>query len=191
MPADSSFESQAVENPSGSGRGTARSIARIGAIFAMDGSLDGETYVSRRMIDEATTEQAYGPCPYLGVMKLGLGLGLDSPEFPAASATCFHWGGFGGSAIMMDRRTGVSIGYALGRLVLYYRNNIREWINDHFGRQIFDASIYGLNEIPAELRTLDEVMICGLAFILCTLAAVPPAWMVGRMEPARALRNDR
>ena len=112
LPADSSFESQAVENPSGSGRGTARSIARIGAIFAMDGSLDGETYVSRRMIDEATTEQAYGPCPYLGVMKLGLGLGLDSPEFPAASATCFHWGGFGGSAIMMDRRTGVSIGYA-------------------------------------------------------------------------------
>ena len=112
LPADSSFESQAVENPSGSGRGTARSIARIGAIFAMDGTLDGETYVSRRMIDEATTEQAYGPCPYLGVMKLGLGLGLDSPEFPAASATCFHWGGFGGSAIMMDRRTGVSIGYA-------------------------------------------------------------------------------
>lgn len=111
-PADTSFESESVEAPSGSGRGTALSIARIGAIFAMDGTLDGETYVSRRLIEEAATEQAYGPCPYLGVMKLGLGVGLDSPEFPAASPTCFHWGGYGGSAIMMDRKTRVSIGYA-------------------------------------------------------------------------------
>lgn len=86
---------------------------------------------------------------------------------------------------------GTGLGYGLGLLVLHYRNGLREWINDRFGHQIFDSSIYGLTEIPADLRTLDEVMICGLAFILCTLAAVPPAWMVGRMEPARALRNDR
>ena len=86
---------------------------------------------------------------------------------------------------------GTGIGYGLGRLVLYFRNDLRTWINDRFGHQIFDSSIYGLNEIPAQLRGLDEVMICGLAFILCTLAAGPPAWMVGRMAPARALRNDR
>ncbi len=86
---------------------------------------------------------------------------------------------------------GTGLGYLLGRLVLYFRNDLRTVINDWFGHQIFDAAIYGLNEIPAELRTLDQVMICGLAFILCTLAAVPPAFMVGRMEPARALRNDR
>jgi lipoprotein-releasing system permease protein len=81
--------------------------------------------------------------------------------------------------------------YALGRLVLFYRNDIRTWINNNFGRQIFDPAIYGLHEIPAELRGFDELLICAIAFILCTLAAVPPAWMVGRMEPARALRNDR
>ena len=86
---------------------------------------------------------------------------------------------------------GVGLGYLAGRTVLYFRNDIRAWINDWFGHQIFDAGIYGLNEIPADLRGLDELMICALAFILCTLAAVPPAWMVGRMEPARALRNDR
>ena len=86
---------------------------------------------------------------------------------------------------------GVGLGYVIGRTVLHFRNDIREWINDRFGHQIFDSSIYGLTEIPAELRGLDELMICGLAFILCTLAAVPPAFLVGRMEPARALRNDR
>ncbi|HWB06531.1 MAG TPA: FtsX-like permease family protein [Verrucomicrobiales bacterium] len=86
---------------------------------------------------------------------------------------------------------GTGIGYALGRLVLYFRNDLRTWINDRFGHQIFDSAIYGLNEIPAELRNYDQVLICGIAFVLCTLAAVPPALIVGRMEPARALRNDR
>ena len=86
---------------------------------------------------------------------------------------------------------GTGIGYGLGLLVLHFRNDLRTWINDRFGHQIFDSSIYGLSEIPSDLRTLDEVAICSIAFVLCTLAAVPPAWMVGRMEPARALRNDR
>ena len=86
---------------------------------------------------------------------------------------------------------GTGLGYGIGRLVLAYRNNLRDWINDTFGHQIFDAAIYGLNEIPAELRGMDEIYICGIAFVLCTLAAVPPAFLVGRMEPARALRNDR
>ena len=86
---------------------------------------------------------------------------------------------------------GVGLGYAMGKAVLVYRNDIRSFINEHFAWKIFDERIYGLQSIPAELRTLDVVIICGIAFILCTLAAVPPALAVGRMAPARALRNDR
>jgi lipoprotein-releasing system permease protein len=86
---------------------------------------------------------------------------------------------------------GTGLGYLLGRVILYYRNDLRGWINEHFGRQIFDPAIYGLNEIPAELSNTDVVIICGIAFVLCTLAAIPPAFLVGRMEPAKALRNDR
>lgn len=86
---------------------------------------------------------------------------------------------------------GTALGYGLGLLVLEFRNNIRSWINDTFGHQIFDSSIYGLTEIPAELRTLDQVSICAIGLVLCTLSALIPAFLVGRMEPARALRNDR
>jgi ABC-type lipoprotein release transport system permease subunit len=86
---------------------------------------------------------------------------------------------------------GTGLGYVIGRLVLHYRNELRQWINDRFGHQIFSSEIYGLWEIPADLRTVDQLIICGLAFILCTLAAVPPAWIVGRMQPAQALRSDR
>ncbi len=86
---------------------------------------------------------------------------------------------------------GVGLGYGLGITILAYRNAIRSFINDNFAWKIFDERIYGLREIPAELRPVDTVIICGLAFILCSLAAVPPALVVGRMAPARALRNDR
>ena len=86
---------------------------------------------------------------------------------------------------------GVGSGYVLGTLVLNFRNDIRRWISDTFNWQIFDERIYGLREIPADPRVIDNLMICGIAFVLCTLAAVPPAWLVGRMDPARALRSDR
>lgn len=86
---------------------------------------------------------------------------------------------------------GTGLGYLIGRTVLHFRNELRQWINEKFGHQIFDSGIYGLWDIPAELRTVDQVIICGLAFVLCTLAAVPPAWIVGRMQPAQALRSDR
>ena len=86
---------------------------------------------------------------------------------------------------------GTALGYGFGVLVLEFRNHIRSWINDSFGHQIFDSSIYGLTEIPAELRTQDQVIICAIGVILCTLSALLPAFLVGRMEPARALRNDR
>ncbi|MES2467416.1 MAG: ABC transporter permease [Verrucomicrobiota bacterium] len=86
---------------------------------------------------------------------------------------------------------GVGSGYLLGSMVLHYRNDLRRWISSTFNWQIFDERIYGLREIPADPRLVDNLMICGIAFVLCTLAAVPPAWLVGRMDPARALRSDR
>lgn len=86
---------------------------------------------------------------------------------------------------------GVGSGYLLGNLVLYFRNDLRSWIANTFNWQIFDERIYGLSEIPANPRMVDNLLICGIAFVLCTLAAVPPAFLVGRMDPARALRSDR
>ncbi|MES2708723.1 MAG: ABC transporter permease [Verrucomicrobiota bacterium] len=86
---------------------------------------------------------------------------------------------------------GVGSGYLLGSLVLHYRNTLRNWIGNTFDWQIFDERIYGLSEIPANPRMVDNLLICGIAFVLCTLAAVPPAFLVGRMDPARALRSDR
>jgi CubicO group peptidase (beta-lactamase class C family) len=106
-----------AEIPAGIGYGNGRSIARLGSMAAMGGELDGRRYLSRAILDEATTEQVYGEDPYLGVIRLGLGFGLQSEGFPTPTATTFHWGGYGGSFCMMDKASTFSCGYAMNNFV--------------------------------------------------------------------------
>lgn len=103
---------QSSADPGGSGMANGRSIARICAIPAMRGQLDGVRYLSADLVDQVGLEQAYGHCPLMGWIRWGLGFGLHSKEFPAPSESCFHWGGFGGSWGVMDPVAGVSLGYA-------------------------------------------------------------------------------
>lgn len=86
---------------------------------------------------------------------------------------------------------GVSLGVAGGLAILAFRNDLRTWLSEALGIGVFPESVYGLRELPADLRLVDALVICGLAFVFCTLAAAPPAWMMSRMDPAKALRTDR
>jgi CubicO group peptidase (beta-lactamase class C family) len=91
----------------------ARAIARGCAIFACGGALDGVRYLSREMVDAAWREQAYGECPYLSWIRLGLGFGLNGKDFQYyPSPDGYGWGGHGGSIGWMDTRLGYSVGYA-------------------------------------------------------------------------------
>ena len=67
----SSWEHQSAEVPAASGHGNGRSIARVCAIMAMGGTLDGVRYLSRATVEEAALEQAYGEDDYLGWLKMG------------------------------------------------------------------------------------------------------------------------
>ena len=69
-------------------------------------------YLSKGAIDEAVREQAHGVDAYLGEISLGLGFGLNSPGFPTPTETTFHWGGYGGSFLIMDHASGFAICYA-------------------------------------------------------------------------------
>ena len=103
---------QSAELPAGGGIGNARSIARLCAIAAMGGELDGVRYLSRDILEEAAREQGHGQCPYLGWARFGLGFGMNSIGFKYPSPTTFGWGGTGGSWAIMDPKAGVSLGYA-------------------------------------------------------------------------------
>lgn len=76
-----------------------------------------------------------------------------------------------------------------GLTFLYYRNDIRRLIAERFGREIFDQRTYGLAEIPAKVIPYDVTMICAGAFLLCTIAALVPAFLAAKTEPAVALRD--
>lgn len=98
--------------PGLTGISSARGMARVGAMLAAGGELDGRRYLDRAVLEEATREHSYADDRFVGWCRYGLGFGLHSDEFPAPTPTTFHWGGMGGSFITMDMTTGLSSAFA-------------------------------------------------------------------------------
>jgi lipoprotein-releasing system permease protein len=86
---------------------------------------------------------------------------------------------------------GVGLGVLGGSMILKFRNELRYFLASTFDINIFPAEIYGLPSIPAYLRLTDYLVICIPAFLLCAVAAVLPAFLSFREDPARALRGER
>lgn len=107
-----SWERACADNPGGNGFGNGRSIALACGIVGNNGVWEGQRILSPEIIALAGTEQVYGPDPYVGMIRWGIGFALDSKEFPAPTPSSMHWGGFGGSWGLADPRTGISIGCA-------------------------------------------------------------------------------
>jgi lipoprotein-releasing system permease protein len=63
-------------------------------------------------------------------------------------------------------------------------------MNQVSGFELFPASIYGFTELPALIISRDILLICGSAFIVCTLGGAIPAWLAGRLKPVEALRYE-
>ncbi len=84
---------------------------------------------------------------------------------------------------------GCALGMVCGFTVLHYRNDLRQWIADATGRDFFPTDIYFLSSIPAHTNWSDLVSICGMAVVLCLLAALIPAFFAARVDPAVALRD--
>ena len=63
-------------------------------------------------------------------------------------------------------------------------------MNRATGFELFPASIYGFADLPALIISGDIMLICGSAFIICTLGGSIPAWLAGRLKPVDALRYE-
>lgn len=85
---------------------------------------------------------------------------------------------------------GVASGLVLGMTLIRWRNEVSAWLSSALGVEIFPRSVYQFNEIPAEVVPTDVAMICICAFVICSLAALIPAWIASRLDPVKALRCE-
>ena len=85
---------------------------------------------------------------------------------------------------------GLALGFGLGLLALYFRNEFLVFMRDLTSFEIFPASIYGFQALPAEIVTGDLVKIGIGSFIICILAGLLPAWNASRLRPVEAFRHE-
>jgi lipoprotein-releasing system permease protein len=85
---------------------------------------------------------------------------------------------------------GVLAGVAVGLLALHYRNEFLEFMRASTGLELFPASIYGFNQLPAKIIPGDILIICGGSLLICLMAAAFPARYASRLNPVEALRYE-
>ncbi len=82
------------------------------------------------------------------------------------------------------------VGLALGLGLVSFRNEFSRFLASSFGIEIFPRSVYQFSEIPAEVVPQDVALICVSAFVICSLAALIPAYFAARLDPVKALRME-
>ena len=86
--------------------------------------------------------------------------------------------------------TGTLLGAALGALVSHNLQALVGGLERLLHTQFLDPRVYYMSDLPAHVEGLDVLRVCGVAFVLCALATVYPAWRAGRTAPAQALRHE-
>jgi CubicO group peptidase (beta-lactamase class C family) len=116
---------RAAEIPAANGHGNARSVATVQSIVAGRGQARGTRLVSEAGCDRIFEEQADGTDLVLGTpLRLGMGYGLRSEMMPIGERACY-WGGYGGSVIVMDQETQLTVCYVMNRMESGLQGDLR------------------------------------------------------------------
>lgn len=83
---------------------------------------------------------------------------------------------------------GAVLGVGIGRLVIYFRGYLQEGMR-LLGFDPFSASLTGSGVIPAYNNPVEQSVIGLMAFVLCSLAALVPAFFAAQSDAAKSLRN--
>ena len=85
---------------------------------------------------------------------------------------------------------GTLTGLGLGMTLIRYRNEFSPWLANTLHIEIFPREVYQFSEIPAQVVPHDVTIICISAFLICSIAALIPAYFAARLDPVKALRYE-
>ncbi|MEY4760444.1 MAG: hypothetical protein RLZZ200_300 [Pseudomonadota bacterium] len=85
---------------------------------------------------------------------------------------------------------GTGIGLLAGALLSVNLEALVHGLEYLTGARFLDAKVYFMSDLPARVVSTDLLQIGLVAFLLCILATLYPAWRASRTAPAEALRHD-
>lgn len=85
---------------------------------------------------------------------------------------------------------GVVSGVVLGTLLSWNLERLIHGLETLLDTRFMDAKLYLMSDLPAMVQWLDVLQVAGVAFAMCCLATIYPAWRAARVEPAQALRHE-
>lgn len=97
--------------------------------------------------------------------------------------------------IFIAQGTGIGVigtlcGIALGAVLSGNLETLVHLLERVAHTQFMDPKVYLMSDLPAQVQWADVVQIAAVAFGLCCLSTLYPAWRAARTQPAKALRHE-
>lgn len=85
---------------------------------------------------------------------------------------------------------GIGIGVLLGVLLSLNLSHIVKFVESVTGSELMPSDVYYISGVPTHVVASDIGLIAAVAFVMCLLATIYPAWSASRTDPASALRYE-
>jgi len=85
---------------------------------------------------------------------------------------------------------GTAAGLVLGLLFCLNIGPIQHFLEAITGVQLFNADVYMLDAIPAEVDPVDVFWVALWSLVMSCVASLPPSWSASRIDPVEALRYE-